>query len=214
MTAPLADVRVLDMSRVLAGPWAGQLLGDYGADVVKLERPGGGDDTRHWGPPWFGNGETQRESAYFLSTNRSKRSITTDIATAAGQGLVRDLVEQADVLIENYKVGTLERYGLGAEAMLDLNPRLIYCSITAYGQSSSRAREPGYDAMIQASAGLMSVTGPPADAPGGPQKVGVAIIDIPLYDSQVAWVGIRLSAWALPIPTWCRIRCLRAKTAA
>ena len=212
------------MSRVLAGPWAGQLLGDYGADIIKIERPGTGDDTRQWGPPWFGAGKN-REAAYFLATNRNKRSVTVDLSVPEGQELIRDLVSRADVLLENFRVGTLQRYGLGYEAMRRLNPRLIYCSISAFGQTSSRAAEPGYDAMIQASAGLMSITGPADDSAdgivdgtaGGPQKVGVAIadimagmyastavlaalharqttgegqyIDVPLYDSQVAWLA-------------------------
>lgn len=199
------------MSRVLAGPWATQLLGDYGADVIKIERPASGDDTRHWGPPWLG--EEAGESAYFLSTNRNKRSVTINIASESGQQLVRELVQKCDVLIENYRVGALLRYGLGADEMLALNPRLIYCSISAFGQSGSRSEEAGYDAMIQASGGLMSITG----NPGEPQKVGVAIsdimagmyastailaalnaratsgagqhIDVPLYDSQVAWLA-------------------------
>jgi crotonobetainyl-CoA:carnitine CoA-transferase CaiB-like acyl-CoA transferase len=203
------------MSRILAGPWAAQLLGDFGADVLKIEKPGSGDDTRSWGPPWLKGEET--ESAYFLSANRNKCSASVDISTPAGQKIIRALVEQSDVLLENYKVGTLAAYGLGPDEMLALNPRLIYCSISAFGQSGSRAKEPGYDAMIQASAGLMSITGPPPGEPGGPQKVGVAIsdimagmyasaailaalnaraisgqgqhIDIPLYDSQVAWLA-------------------------
>jgi len=211
MSAPLKNIRVLDMSRVLAGPWATQLLGDYGADVIKIERPASGDDTRHWGPPWLG--EEAGESAYFLSTNRNKRSVTINIASESGQQLVRELVQKCDVLIENYRVGALLRYGLGADEMLALNPRLIYCSISAFGQSGSRSEEAGYDAMIQASGGLMSITG----NPGEPQKVGVAIsdimagmyastailaalnaratsgagqhIDVPLYDSQVAWLA-------------------------
>jgi formyl-CoA transferase len=211
MSAPLKNIRVLDMSRVLAGPWATQLLGDYGADVIKIERPNSGDDTRHWGPPWLG--KDAGESAYFLSANRNKRSVTVNIASENGQELLRELVQKCDVLIENYKVGTLQRYGLGADEMLALNPRLIYCSISAFGQTGSRSDEPGYDAMIQASGGLMSITG----NPGEPQKVGVAIsdimagmyastailaalnarassgagqyIDVPLYDSQVAWLA-------------------------
>ncbi len=200
------------MSRVLAGPWAGQLLGDYGADVVKIERPECGDDTRQWGPPWLDDSESV--SAYFLSANRNKRSVTVNIAAGAGQALIRELAAEADVLLENYKIGTLARYGLGPDELLKLNPRLIYCSISAFGQTGSRAAEPGYDAMIQASAGLMSITGSES---GGPQKVGVAIsdimagmyattailaalnaraesgrgqhIDVPLYDSQVAWLA-------------------------
>ena len=212
MTAPLDNIRILDMSRILAGPWAGQLLGDYGADVVKIERPQCGDDTRQWGPPWLGD-----ESAYFLSTNRNKRSATVDIALPAGQELIKSLAQKADVLLENFKVGTMTRFGLGPDALLKLNPRLIYCSISAFGQTGPRANEPGYDAMIQASAGLMSITGPAAHETGGPQKVGVAIadimagmyattavlaalnarsqnglgqhIDVPLYDSQVAWLA-------------------------
>ena len=213
MATPLADIRVLDMSRVLAGPWAAQLLGDYGADVVKVERPSLGDDTRQWGPPWL-ELDSASQSAYFLSANRNKRSITIDISSPAGQQLVRELATEADVLIENFKVGTLARYGLGWDKLGALNPRLVYCSISAFGQTGSRAAEPGYDAMIQASAGLMSITGPDD---GGPQKVGVAIadimagmyattavlaalnvrqstgkgqfIDVPLYDTQVAWLA-------------------------
>ncbi|MDH3533759.1 MAG: CoA transferase [Gammaproteobacteria bacterium] len=216
MAAPLSNIRVLDMSRILAGPWAGQLLGDYGADVVKIERPAVGDDTRQWGPPWL-EGMAGGESAYFLSANRNKRSVTVDISHARGQQVVRDLAASADVLLENYKVGTLKRYGLGPVELCALNPRLIYCSISAFGQSGSRAAEPGYDAMIQASAGLMSITGPAGEDTDGPQKVGVAIadimagmyattavlaalnaravtghgqrIDVPLYDSQVAWLA-------------------------
>lgn len=216
MTASLENIRVLDMSRVLAGPWAGQLLGDYGADVIKIERPGAGDDTRQWGPPWFGDGDS-RESAYFMCANRNKRSICVDLATPGGQQVIRDLARQADVLIENFRVGTLDRYGLGVQSLMEDNPGLIACSISAFGQTGSRASEPGYDAMIQGAAGLMSITGEPDDAGGGPQKVGVAIadimagmyavtailaalnartltgrgqhIDVPLYDSQVAWLA-------------------------
>ena len=212
MGSPLQNIRVLDMSRVLAGPWAGQLLGDYGADVVKIERPGQGDDTRRWGPPWLGT-----ESAYYLSANRNKRSITIDLSQPRGQQLVREMAAEADVLLENFRVGTLARYGLEPEALMAANPRLIVCSISAFGQSGTRAGEPGYDAMIQASAGLMSITGPSEDDGGGPQKVGVAIadimagmyaatailaalqarettgkgqyVDVPLYDSQVAWLA-------------------------
>ena len=180
------------------------------------ERPGAGDDTRHWGPPWLGT-DVYRESAYFLSANRNKRSITVDIATGKGQQVVRDLVANADVLLENFKVGTLRRYGLGPDELMSVNPRLVYCSISAFGQDGARAAEPGYDAMIQASAGLMSITGPAGTEATGAQKVGVAIadimagmyattavlaalrardqtgsgqhIDVPLYDSQVAWLA-------------------------
>ncbi len=209
MDSALHSIRVLDLSRVLAGPWASQLLGDYGADVIKVERPRQGDDTRHWGPPWLGE-----QSAYFLSTNRNKRSITIDLVQPRGQQLLRELAAEADVLLENFRVGTLARYGLEPDTLFEANPRLIVCSISAFGQSGPRASEPGYDAMIQASAGLMSITGP---TDGGPQKVGVAIadimagmyaatavlaalqsrehtgkgqyIDVPLYDSQVAWLA-------------------------
>jgi crotonobetainyl-CoA:carnitine CoA-transferase CaiB-like acyl-CoA transferase len=212
MNAPLHGIRVVDLSRVLAGPWAGQLLGDLGADVVKVERPRSGDDTRQWGPPWLG-----AESAYFLSTNRNKRSLTADLSTAAGQRVVLQLVQEADILIENFRVGTLSRFGLSPETLMEKNPGLIVCSISAFGQSGSRAGDPGYDAMIQASGGLMSITGPAPEDGGGPQKVGVAIadimagmyavsailaalharsesgrgqhIDVPLYDSQVAWLA-------------------------
>ena len=212
MTTALQNIRVLDMSRVLAGPWAGQLLGDYGADVVKIERPEHGDDTRQWGPPWLGS-----ESAYYLSTNRNKRSVTVDIATRGGQRLIRELAKEADVLLENFRVGTLKRYNLDPEELMADNPQLIICSISAFGQQGSHADKPGYDAMIQASGGLMSITGPPDSEAGGPQKVGVAIadimagmyattavlaaltarattgrgqrIDVPLYDSQVAWLA-------------------------
>ena len=212
MATPLNKIKVIDMSRVLAGPWAGQLLGDYGADVIKVEKPGIGDDTRQWGPPWLGN-----ESGYFMSANRNKRSITVDISSNEGQDVIKDLVKHSDILIENYKIGTLARYGISSKELLKINPKLIYCSVSAYGQSGSRSDQPGYDAMIQASAGLMSITGPAEDNNNGPQKVGVAIsdimagmyavtailaalnsrertgkgqaIDIPLYDSQVAWLA-------------------------
>ncbi len=214
MDLPLDGIRVLDLSRVLAGPWAGQMLGDYGADVVKVERPEVGDDTRHWGPPWL---EPGHESAYFLAANRNKRSITVDLSSEDGRDLVRDLVKEADVLIENFRVGTMDRYGLSHQQLLNENPRLVLCSISAFGQTGAKANEPGYDAMIQASAGLMSITGPRAEDGGGPQKVGVAIsdimagmyattailaalnarsetgrgqhVDVPLYDSQVAWLA-------------------------
>jgi crotonobetainyl-CoA:carnitine CoA-transferase CaiB-like acyl-CoA transferase len=197
MPGPLNSLKVIDMSRVLAGPWAGQLLADYGAEVIKIERPGVGDDTRSWGPPWL--------------------RITVNLAHPLGQELVRKLVTNSDILLENYKVGSLQRYGLDATTLCELNPTLIYCSISAYGQSGSKSAEPGYDAMIQAAGGLMSITGE-SDAEGGrPTKVGVAIadimagmyastailaalvareqsgrgqhIDVPLFDSQVAWLA-------------------------
>lgn len=174
MPRPLAGVRVLDLSRVLAGPWAAQMLADYGADVIKVERPGSGDDTRAWGPPWWGQGE-DRVAAYYVCANRGKRSVALDLASGEGLGCVRDLAREADILIENYKVGQLERMGLGYAAMSALNPRLIYCSITGYGQTGPLASKAGYDFAIQAEAGLMSITGEPG---GEPQKVGVAVTDL------------------------------------
>lgn len=171
---------MLDLSRVLAGPWATQLLADYGADVIKIEKPGDGDDTRHWGPPWLGGpaGAGTEESAYFLSTNRHKRSLTADLSQADGRKLVFDLAADSDVLVENFRVGTMQKFGLHAAALHETNPRLIYCSISAYGQQGSRSRLPGYDAMIQAEGGLMSITGEADRYGGSPQKVGVAIADI------------------------------------
>lgn len=171
---PLAGVRVLDLSRVLAGPWAGQLLADYGADVLKVERPGAGDDTRTWGPPWWGEGE-KRVAAYFICANRGKRSVAIDIASPEGIQQVQALVRDADVLIENYKVGQLARYGLDAASLRAINPRLIYCSITGYGQNGPLSHKAGYDFAIQAEAGLMSITG---EKGAEPQKVGVAVTDL------------------------------------
>jgi crotonobetainyl-CoA:carnitine CoA-transferase CaiB-like acyl-CoA transferase len=173
----LAHVRVLDLSRVLAGPWATQVLADLGAEVLKIERPGTGDETRGWGPPWL-EGEP-RMSAYFASTNRGKRSVTVDVSTPEGQGIVRRLAERADVLVENYKVGALARRGLGAADLLAVNPRLVYCSISGFGQDGPYRDRPGYDFLVQAVGGLMSVTGEPDDVPGGgPMKVGVAVTDL------------------------------------
>ena len=219
MNGPLEGITVLDLSRVLAGPWAAQLLGDYGADVIKVERPGSGDDTRQWGPPWLrdADGKETRESAYFLAANRNKRSVTVDVSHPSGQRVLRELVGRSDVLIENFRVGTLARFGLDWETLREPNPALVYCSISAYGQNGARAAESGYDAMMQASAGLMSITGAPDEEGGTPQKVGVAIcdimagmyaatailaalrvrdrtgsgqhIDVPLFDSQVAWLA-------------------------
>ena len=173
---PLAGIKVLDISRVLAGPWCGQMLADMGADVIKIERPQRGDDTRHWGPPWLSG---SAESAYYLCANRGKRSVTVDMATTEGQAVIKQLVEQSDVLIENFKVGGLKRYGLDYPSLKALNPRLIYCSITGFGQESPYAHRAGYDFMIQAMGGIMSLTGKPDDEPGGgPVKSGVAFTDI------------------------------------
>lgn len=177
----LAGLKVLDLSRVLAGPWAGQMLADLGADVVKVERPEVGDDTRAWGPPYLrdADGRDTSEAAYFLSANRNKRSITIDFTQAEGQQQVRELVAEADVLIENFKVGGLAAYGLDYASLQQLNPRLIYCSITGFGQTGPYAKRAGYDFMIQAMGGLMSVTGKAAGEEGaGPVKVGVALTDI------------------------------------
>jgi crotonobetainyl-CoA:carnitine CoA-transferase CaiB-like acyl-CoA transferase len=177
----LGHLRVLDLSRVLAGPWASQVLADLGADVIKVERPGAGDDTRRWGPPWLrdaGGGETG-ESAYFLSANRGKRSVTIDLSRPEGQALVRRLAAQADVLLENFRVDGLEAFGLGYAALSALNPRLVYCSITGFGQTGPYRHRAGYDFLLQGMGGLMSVTGAPDGAPGGgPMKVGVAVTDV------------------------------------
>jgi crotonobetainyl-CoA:carnitine CoA-transferase CaiB-like acyl-CoA transferase len=177
----LEGVKVLDLSRVLAGPWATQLLADLGAEVIKIERPGCGDDTRSWGPPDLSDvdGKASGNSAYFLCANRGKRSLTVNLASAAGQKIIRQLVLESDVLVENFRVGQLARYGLDYATVSDLNPRLIYCSITGFGQTGPDAERPGYDAMIQAMGGLMSITGSPdGTAGGGPQKVGVAVADL------------------------------------
>jgi formyl-CoA transferase len=205
---------------VLAGPWATQALADYGAEVIKVEKPGAGDDTRQWGPPWLkdASGHDTTESAYYLCANRGKRSVAIDLSHPAGQELVRQLAAQADVLVENFKVGGLAKYGLGYDDLAALNPRLVYLSISAFGQDGPDAAGPGYDAMIQGMGGLMSVTGVPDGEPGaGPQKVGVAVadlmcgmygvssilaalferkrsgrgqyIDLALFDSQVAWLA-------------------------
>ena len=181
MPRPLSHIRVLDLSRVLAGPWASQNLADLGAEVIKVERPGAGDDTRGWGPPWFKDkeGKDTRDSSYYLSCNRGKKSITLDISKPEGQQIVRELAAKCDVLIENYKVGTLARYGLAYEQLRVVNPRLIYCSITGFGQSGPYAPRPGYDFVFQGMGGLMSITGERDDLPGGgPMKVGIAITDV------------------------------------
>jgi len=174
----LDGVKVLDLSRVLAGPWSGQILADYGADVIKVERPELGDDTRTWGPPWWGDAK-ERMSAYYLSCNRGKRSIAIDIATPEGAALVRQLAQEADVVLENYKVGQLAKYGLDYPSLSKLNPKLVYCSVTGYGQTGPMAKAAGYDFAIQATGGLMSVTGEKEGTPGTqPQKVGVAVADL------------------------------------
>ncbi|HEY5637024.1 MAG TPA: CaiB/BaiF CoA-transferase family protein [Burkholderiales bacterium] len=181
MPGPLAHVRVLDLSRVLAGPWAAQNLADLGAEVIKVERPGSGDDTRGWGPPWLRDGEGQdtKESAYYASVNRNKKSITLDIGKPEGQAIVRELAAKCDVLIENYKVGTLKRYGLAWEDLKALNPRLVYCSVTGFGQDGPNAKRPGYDYVFQGMGGLMSITGERDGQPGaGPMRVGIAITDV------------------------------------
>ena len=177
----LPDIKVLDLTRVLAGPWCTQILADYGATVIKIEKPGVGDDTRHWGPPYASDadGNPSSEAAYYLSANRGKQSLTLDFAQPAGAALLRQLVEQADVLIENYKVGGLKKYGLDYDSLQAINPRLIYCSITGFGQTGPYASRPGYDFAIQGIGGLMSITGERDGLPGGgPQKVGVAVVDV------------------------------------
>jgi crotonobetainyl-CoA:carnitine CoA-transferase CaiB-like acyl-CoA transferase len=220
MAGPLAGIVVLDLSRILAGPWATQALADFGAEVIKVEHPRGGDDTRSWGPPYLrdAQGRETTESAYYLSANRGKKSVAIDLARPEGQALVRRLAAQADVLVENFKVGGLARYGLAYADLATLNPRLVYLSISAFGQDGPDAAEPGYDAMIQGLGGLMSITGVPDGEPGaGPQKVGVAVadlmcgmyavagvlaalherhasgrgqyIDLSLLDTQVAWLA-------------------------
>ena len=209
----LEGIKIIDMSRILAGPWATQLLADYGADVIKIEKPSKGDDTRHWGPPWLDRDNEESDAAYFFAANRNKRSLTCDFSNREGANIIKQLVATCDVVIENFKPGTLEKYGLGQAQLNAINNKLIYCNITAFSEDSSRANEPGYDAMIQAAAGLMSLTG---EKDGAPQKVGVAITDImagmyavsailaalfrreqdntgqriniPLFDSQVAWL--------------------------
>ena len=180
-TNALGHLRVLDLTRVLAGPWCTQLLADLGADVVKVERPGTGDDTRAWGPPYLrdAQGADTSEAAYYLAANRGKRSVTVDLAHPEGQRVVRRLAERADVVVENYKVGQLVRYGLDYASLAAINPRLIYCSITGFGQDGPHAERAGYDFIIQAMGGFMSITGERDDKPGGgPQKAGIAVSDL------------------------------------
>ncbi|MBM3368204.1 MAG: CoA transferase [Betaproteobacteria bacterium] len=181
MPGPLSHIRVLDLSRVLAGPWAAQNLGDLGAEVIKVERPGKGDDTRGWGPPYMkdADGGDSSEAAYYLSVNRNKKSITLDIAKPEGQAIVRELAAQCQVLVENYKVGALKKYGLDYDSLKQVNPSLIYCSVTGFGQDGPYAPRPGYDFIFQGMGGLMSITGERDGQPGaGPQKVGIAITDV------------------------------------
>jgi crotonobetainyl-CoA:carnitine CoA-transferase CaiB-like acyl-CoA transferase len=191
MSEALSNLRVLDLSRVLAGPWASQTLADLGAEVIKIERPVTGDDTRAWGPPYLhdNDGNATRESAYFLSANRGKKSVTLDIATPEGQTIIRKLVQQSDVFVENYKVGDMARYGLAYSDLRAINPRLIYCSITGFGQDGPLSQLAGYDFIVQAMGGLMSITGERDELPGGgPQKLGVAFAD--LMTGMYATVGI------------------------
>ncbi len=181
MPGPLAHIRVLDLSRILAGPWATQILADLGAEVVKVERPGRGDDTRTWGPPFLKDrdGNDTTDSAYYLAINRGKKSLTLDLASPEGQDLVRQLAAKSDVLVENYKAGGLVKYGLGYDDLAALNPSLVYCSITGFGQDGPYAKRAGYDYLIQAMGGMMSITGPANGEPGaGPLRVGVAVADI------------------------------------
>lgn len=179
--APLSHVKVLDLSRILAAPWAGQVLADLGADVIKVERPGAGDDTRSWGPPFLKDAKAQptKEAGYYLAVNRGKRSITVSLEKPEGQRIVRELAMKADIVLENYKAGTLARYGLDEASLRKINSRLIYCSVTGFGQTGPRRDQPAYDFLIQAMGGLMSVTGERDGRPGGgPQKVGIPIVDL------------------------------------
>lgn len=189
MPGPLAHIKVLDLSRILAGPWSAQLLGDLGAQVTKVERPGEGDDTRKWGPPFVRNADgTDGDAAYYHCANRNKELREIDFTTAAGQAEIRELTAAADILIENYKVGGLAKYGLDYASLSALNPRLIYCSITGFGQTGPAKDRPGYDFLIQAQGGLMSITGEKDSAGGAPQKVGVAVTD--LMAGMYATVGV------------------------
>jgi crotonobetainyl-CoA:carnitine CoA-transferase CaiB-like acyl-CoA transferase len=186
----LDGIRVLDLSRVLAGPWCTQTLADLGADVIKIERPGSGDDTRTWGPPFLkdAQGEDSAEAAYYLGANRNKRSVTCDIAHSDGQALIQELVKHCDVFVENFKVGDMARYGLDFASLSALNPKLVYCSVTGFGQTGPYRERAGYDYAVQGMGGLMSVTGERDDLGGGPQKVGVAVAD--LFTGMYATVAI------------------------
>ncbi|MEC8058220.1 MAG: CaiB/BaiF CoA-transferase family protein, partial [Pseudomonadota bacterium] len=189
----LTGLTVLDLSRVLAGPWCGQILADLGAEVIKVERPKVGDDTRMWGPPWMLNnqGQQTREAGYYQAANRNKYSVAIDIATEEGQKLIQEMVKDADVLIENYKAGSLVKYGLDYATLNQINPQLVYCSITGFGQTGPRAEEPGYDFVIQGMSGLMSITG---EQNQEPQKVGVAVADI--QTGLYATVAIQAALWS------------------
>lgn len=191
MMKPLAGVKVIDMSRILAGPWAGQVLADLGATVLKIERPEVGDDTRHWGPPYLKDkhGTDTTDAAYFFSANRGKQSVAIDITQPEGQQAIKELVADADVLIENYKLGGLAKYGLDYTSLKTVNPALVYCSITGFGQTGPYAHRAGYDFMIQAMGGLMSVTGEPDSKGGMPMKVGVAVTDI--FTGLYSVIGIQ-----------------------
>ena len=184
-TGPLSGIRVLELARILAGPWAGQTLADLGADVIKVESPTG-DDTRQWGPPYIDRGNGQSEAAYFHACNRGKRSVVVDFTTPSGQQKIEELAKEADVVLENFKVGGLEKYGLDYDSLSRQNPRLIYCSITGFGQTGPYAHRPGYDFIIQGMSGLMDLTGDPA---GEPQKVGVAFADV--FTGLYAVIGIQ-----------------------
>jgi crotonobetainyl-CoA:carnitine CoA-transferase CaiB-like acyl-CoA transferase len=187
MAGPLTGLRVLDLTRVLAGPWATQMLADFGAEVIKIEKPGEGDDTRGWGPPFLKNADgSQGDAAYFQSANRGKRSVCIDMSLAEGQALIRDLAARSDVLIENFKVGGLKKYGLDYEHLRNVNPRLIYCSITGFGQTGPYSQRAGYDFMIQGMAGVMSITG---EKDGAPMKMGVAFSDV--FAGLHAVIGIQ-----------------------
>ena len=179
--AALDGIKVLDLSRVLAGPWCTQILSDLGADVVKIERPGVGDDTRHWGPPFLkdAEGRDTDQASYFTCCNRNKRTVTVDMASPEGQALLTQMAQEADILVENFKTGGLKQYGLDYESLRQLNPRLIYCSVTGFGHDGPHAQRAGYDLMIQATTGMMSITGRPDEEPGGgPLRVGVALTDL------------------------------------
>ena len=191
MAGALSHIRVLDLSRVLAGPWCTQNLADLGAEIIKVEKPGSGDDTRAWGPPWLKDaaGNDTGESAYYLSCNRGKKSLALDIAHPEGRRIVRELAAQCDVLVENFKVGGLAKYGLDWDSLREINPRLVYCSITGFGQDGPYAARPGYDFIVQGMGGLMSVTGEPDGVPGGgPQKTGVAVAD--LFTGMYATIAV------------------------